>query len=56
MDESDVFREAKDVIHQYGEQAAIVSGIRAKRAAGHGDAQKFHFWNRVTDAIKDIQR
>jgi hypothetical protein len=56
MEQSDVAREAKEMVQLYGEQATIISGMRAKRSADRSDTQKFHFWNRVTDAIKDIQR
>jgi hypothetical protein len=56
MEKSDVSREADEMIRLFGIKAALIAEMRASRAVPKGDTGKFHFWNRVADAIKDVER
>jgi hypothetical protein len=56
MEESDVTREALEMIREYASKAVLIAERRATSAVSKQDATKFHFWNRVADTIKDLER
>ena len=56
MEESEVTYEAREMIRQYGNRAVRAAEVLANRAVSEQDANRLHFWNRVADAIKDLQR
>lgn len=56
MDKSEIAYEAHELVREFGSEAALLAQARAKRAVTKQDALKFHFWTRVSDAIKDLER
>jgi hypothetical protein len=56
MEESEVKREALEMIREYGSKAVLIAEMRATSAVSKQDATKFHFWKRVADTIKDLER
>jgi hypothetical protein len=56
MENSEIVHEALRLIKEFGNEAMLLAEARAKRAVSKQDATKFHFWNRVADTIKDLQR
>jgi hypothetical protein len=56
MEKSEIVYEAQELVREFGNEAMLLAVTRAKRAASKQDATKFHFWNRVADTIKDLER
>ena len=56
MEETEVTREALEMIREHGSKATLIAEARATFAVSKQDATKFHFWNRVVDTIKDLER
>lgn len=56
MEESEVTREALAIMREHGSKAALIAGALATSAVSKQDATQFHFWNRVTDTIQDLER
>jgi hypothetical protein len=56
MEESEVTREALEMIQEHGSKAVLIAEARATFAVSKQDATKFHFWNRVVDTIRDLER
>ena len=56
MEESEVTRKALEMIREHGSKAVLIAEAQATFAVSKQDATKFHFWNRVVDTIKDLER
>jgi hypothetical protein len=56
MEKSEIVHEAQELVREFGIEAMLLAEARAKRAVSRQDAAKFHFWNRVADTIKDLER
>jgi hypothetical protein len=56
MEKSEITREAMELVREFGNEATLLAEARAKRAVSKQDAAKFHFWNRVADTVKDLER
>jgi hypothetical protein len=56
MEESEVTREALEIMREHGSKAVLIAGALATSAVSKQDATKFHFWNRVADTIQDLER
>jgi hypothetical protein len=56
MEESEITREALEMIREYGGKALLIAGARATSSVSRQDATKFHYWSRVADTIKDLER
>ena len=54
--DSDIFRGAKMVIDQHGEDAAIRAAERADKPREDGDPGGALFWRRILAAIEELQR
>jgi hypothetical protein len=56
MDESDIAAAARQLISLHGSGAQAEAKTQADKRFSIGDIAGFHKWNRVTDAIKDLER
>ena len=56
MEQIEILGAARQLIGLHGQGAKAQSKARADRLFAIGDIAGFHKWNRVTDAIKDIER
>jgi hypothetical protein len=56
MQNSEIAYEAQELVREFGSEAKLLAEARAKRAISKQNARDFHFWNRVTDTIKDLER
>jgi hypothetical protein len=52
----DIFRAAKLVIDNHGEDAALFAAARTAVLAGEGDAEGAAIWRQITAAIEELQR
>jgi hypothetical protein len=50
----DIYRAANELIHQYGEEAAIRAAMRADSLAEKGDLDGYAVWRRILTAIDEI--
>jgi hypothetical protein len=56
MEETEVRSAARQMIWLHGPRAQDQAGERADKMFSLGDMAGFHKWNRVTDAINDLER
>jgi hypothetical protein len=56
MDESEVQSAAKQMMRLHRSRALLHAGLEATKKLSQGDITGFHLWNRVQDAIKDLER
>lgn len=56
IDDPDIFRGAKLLIDQHGEDAAIRAAQRADAPLDEGDVDGARAWRRILDAIDELQR
>ncbi len=52
----DIYRSAKLLIDQHGEDAAIHAAMQADKRAGAGDREGRRVWLRVIKAVEELQR
>jgi len=50
----DIYRAANELIHQYGDEAAIHAAMRADTLAEKGDLDGYAVWRRIVKAIETI--
>ena len=50
----DIYRAANELIHQYGDEAAINAAMRADAMAKKGDLDGYAVWMRIVKAIGTI--
>ena len=50
----DIYRSANELIHQYGDEAAIRAAMRADTLAEKGDLDGYAVWRRILTAIDVI--
>jgi hypothetical protein len=55
MDDRDIWRSAKVLIDQHGDDAAIHAAMRADELLDDGDMESAATWRRVIQAIKDLE-
>ncbi len=56
IDDPDIFRAAKLMIDQHGEDAAIRAAQRADELLEEGDLDGATVWRRILEAIEELQR
>ena len=56
MDDLDVWRSAKALIDNYGDDATIHAAMRADELLAHGDMDGAATWRRVLAAVKELER
>ena len=56
MQEAEIQAAARQLIWLHGTRAQIQAADQADKMFSHGDFAGFHEWNRVKDAITDIER
>ena len=56
MEEAEIRAAANRMMQLYGPRAQAQAIERADKMLALGEIAGFHKWNRVTDAIKDMQR
>ena len=56
VDDIDVFRSAAMLIKEHGHDAQLLAIKRATKMLDAGDVDGYAVWNRIVDAIKDIQQ
>ncbi len=56
MQEAEIQAAARQLIWLHGARAQIEAAEQADKMFSRGDITGFHKWNRVKDAIKDIER
>ena len=56
IDDPDVFRAAKLLIDQHGDDDAIRAAQRADQLADEGDLDGVAVWRRILEAIDELQR
>jgi hypothetical protein len=56
MQEIEIQAAARQLIWLHGTRAQIQAADQADKVFARGDIAGFHKWNRVKDAIKDIER
>jgi hypothetical protein len=56
MQEAEIQAAARQTIWLHGTRAQIQAAEQADKLFSRGDIAGFHRWNRVKDAIKDIER
>ena len=50
----DIYRAANELMHQYGDEAAIRAAMRAASLAEEGDLDGYVVWKRIVTAIDVI--
>lgn len=50
----DIYRSANELIHQYGDEAAIHAAMRADTLAEEGDLDGYAVWTRIVAAIDNV--
>jgi hypothetical protein len=55
MDEADIWRSAKALIDNYGDDASIHAALRADELLERGDMDGAGTWRLVLDAVKELQ-
>ncbi len=56
MQEAEIQSAARQLIWLHGTRAQIQAADQADKMFSRGDIAGFHKWNRINDAIKDIER
>jgi hypothetical protein len=56
IDDPDIFRAAKLIIDQHGEEAWMFAARRADSLLEHGDVDGSAVWRRILAAIGELQR
>ncbi len=56
IDDPDIYRAAKLMIDQHGEDAAIRAAQRADELLDDGDVEGSAVWRRILEAIDELQR
>ncbi len=56
MQEAEIQAAARQLIWLHGPRAQIQAAAHADKMFARGDIAGFHKWNRVKDAIKDMER
>ncbi len=56
VDDLDIFRSAKLLVAQHGEDAAIEAAMRADAMLAKGDLDGKRVWVRIMKAIDELQR
>jgi hypothetical protein len=56
VDDPDIFRTAKLMIDQHGEEAALQAAQRADELFEDGDLEGSVVWRRIASAIEELQR
>src|SRR4051812_27484069 len=56
VDDPDIFRAAKLMIDQHGEEAALQAAQRADELLGDGDLEGGVFWRRIAAAVEELWR
>jgi hypothetical protein len=56
MEQSEIVQEARELVREFGNEAMLLAEARARRAVSKQDAAKYHFWKRVADTIRDLER
>jgi hypothetical protein len=56
LDDPDIFRAAKLLMDQHGEDAAIRAAQRADELLDEGDVDGAVVWRRILEAIEELQR
>jgi len=56
IDDPDIFRAAKLLIDQHGDDAAIRAAQRADELADEGDMDGAAVWRRILEAIDELTR
>ncbi len=56
VDEIDIWRTAKLLTNQHGDQAAIDAGMKADELLETGDLDGSAVWRRIIRAIEEMQR
>ena len=56
IDDPDIFRAAKLMIDQHGEDAATRAAQRADELLNDGDIEGSGVWRRILEAIGELQR
>ncbi len=56
VDEIDIWRTAKLLTNQHGDQAAIDAGMKADELLEAGDMEGYAVWRRIIRAIEELQR
>ena len=54
-DDLDIYRSARLLIDQHGDEAAIRAAERADAMLEHGDMDGVAVWHRILDAIRELQ-
>ncbi|NMM46561.1 hypothetical protein HH303_18870 [Rhodospirillaceae bacterium KN72] len=55
MDTKDIYRTAKLLIDQHGENASVEAALNADRLLDGGDFEGAAVWRRIVKAIADLQ-
>ena len=55
-DALDIFRAAKLVIDNHGEDASLYAAARTAVLAGEGDAEGAAIWRQIAAAVEELQR
>ncbi len=55
MNERDIWRSAKALVDQHGDDAAIHAAMRADELLDEGDLDGAATWRRVIQAIKELE-
>jgi hypothetical protein len=56
IDDPDIYRAAKLVIDQHGDQAGDFAASRADQLLDDGDTEGSAVWRRILEAIEELQR
>ena len=56
MEDIVTWRVAGQLIKSYGEDARFIAAKRADALLANGDAEGFHAWKRIANAIGDLER
>jgi hypothetical protein len=56
MKQSEIDAAARQLVWLHGSRAQVDAEERADKMLSVGDIAGFHKWNRVKDAIKDLER
>lgn len=56
MDDKEIYETATNLIKQHGKQATIEAAMKSDQMIDEGDLHAAAKWNKVMQAIEDIQR
>ncbi len=54
IDDIDIYRSAKLLTDEHGDEAAITATKRATKMVDAGDVDGYAVWKRILDAVKDL--